>query len=276
MLAATLCFAAMDAATKWVVHSLPIVEVMMMRGAVFLLFAVVLIKPARLPTALRTRRPLLQAGRALLLFVESGTFVLSFSVLPLADVHAIAAASPLIVMALSAPMLGERVDAARWLAVGAGCLGVLVILRPGFAELRPILALPLFGAVLWGLYQLLVRLSAREDGSETTMIWNAWVGFAAAVTVGVWDFVMPTPLEWLLLAIIASLGSFAQYAFIRSFAAAEAGALQPFTYTLFLWAIVFGFTVFGDVPDVFTLVGGAIVVASGIFAWQRERSAARV
>ncbi len=115
-------------------------------------------------------------------------FVLAFRYLPLADTHAIAATSPLIVIALGALFLGERVDTARWLAVLAGFAGVLLIVRPGFRTLDWPLLIPLAGALLWASYQILTRLSARSDSPDTTLVWSAFAAFAATSFIG--------PLDW--------------------------------------------------------------------------------
>jgi len=117
--------------------------------------------------------------RALLAAVESVVFVLAFRYLPLADTHAVAATSPLIVIALGVLFLGERAGAARWLAVGAGFVGVLLIVRPGFRVLDWPLVLPLLGAMMWGGYQILTRLSQRTDSPDTTLVWSAFAAFAA-------------------------------------------------------------------------------------------------
>ncbi len=141
---AMLCFAGMDAIAKWLVADYPIGQMMWIRYAIFSVFAwLVVRRRGGLRASFATARPWLQASRALLAVVESAVFVLAFRYLPLADTHAIAATSPLIVIALGALFLGEKVDAARWLAVLAGFAGVLLIVRPGFRTLDWPLLIPL-------------------------------------------------------------------------------------------------------------------------------------
>lgn len=270
-MAAMLGFASMDAISKWVVADYAITQILWIRYAFFCLFAWAIVRRTGLRAAWRTKRPWLQGGRALLAVIESAVFVLAFAYLPLADTHAVAATSPLIVIALGVAFLGERAGISRWGAVAAGFLGVLLIVRPGFQTLSWPLLLPLLGAVLWGIYQILVRLNARDDAPETTLVWSAFVAFAATSLVGPWQWIWPDALGWALLLSIALLGSCAHFALIKALDYAEAGAVQPYSYTLLVWATVLGALVFGDFPDLWTLLGAALIVAGGLFAWHKDR-----
>ena len=270
-----LAFAAMDGISKVLAGKHAIAQILWIRYILFTLLAVAVLRSQGLANIWRTERPWLQGCRALLMVIENGIFVLAFKFLPLADVHAIAAASPLIVIALSVPMLGERVGSRRWLAVAVGFIGVLLIVRPGFAEVSWPILIALLGALLWGLYQILVRMCAKTDRSETTWLWSAVIGLIATSFVGPFTWVTPDGMGWLMLLAIAALGSGAHLALIHAFGLAEAGALQPFSYTLLLWAAVIGYVAFGDVPDAWTLAGAAIILASGLYAWHRERVRAR-
>jgi drug/metabolite transporter (DMT)-like permease len=206
----------------------------------------------------------------LLIIAENGVFVLAFTMMPLADMHAIAAASPLIVVALSVPLLGEKVGVRRWLAVLGGFVGVLIIVRPGFQALDWRLGVAATGTILWAVYQILVRMCARTDSSDTTWAWTAVVGLAATSTVGPFIWVWPDLHGWMLLLAIAALGTLSHLALIKALGYAEAGALQPYGYTLLVWAAVIGFLMFGDVPDAWTIAGASVVILSGLYAWQRE------
>jgi drug/metabolite transporter (DMT)-like permease len=271
MLAAMAAFAAMDGISKVLAQSLPIPQILWVRYILFTLFVALMLRRRGLRVALRSGQPWLQAARALLIVVENGLFVLAFVYLPLADVHAIAAASPLIVVALSVPMLGEKVGPRRWLAVLAGFAGVLVIVRPGFQAISWPILIALFAAFLWGLYQILVRQCARTDSGETTWAWSAVVGLGATTLVGPFVWVQPDATGWALLVAIAILGSVAHFALIKALELWQAGALQPYSYTLLVWAALIGYLGFGDLPDGWTLAGAAIIIASGLYAWHRER-----
>ena len=127
------------------------------------------------------------------------------------------------------------------------------------------------GSAMWSVYQILVRLCARSDSSETTTLWTALVGLAATSLVGPVLWQWPDAKGWAMLGAIAMLGSLAHIAFIRALGMTQPSLLQPFNYTLFVWAIAVGYLFFGDVPDGWTLAGAAIIIASGIYVWHRER-----
>jgi drug/metabolite transporter (DMT)-like permease len=270
-LLAMLCFAAMDGVSKVLAGALSIPQILWVRYIVFTLLALAVLRRKGIGNVWRSSQPLLQGARAALLVVENGLFVLAFKFLPLADVHAIAAAAPLLVIALSVPMLGETVGLRRWLAVTAGFIGVLLIVRPGFQEISAPILIAIAGALLWALYQILVRLCARTDNSDTTWLWSAVIGLLVTSGVGPFTWVWPDAQGWLLLVAIAVLGSAAHLALIHALTIAEASVLQPFGYTLLLWAALIGYLWFGDVPDSWTLTGAAIILLSGVYAWHRER-----
>lgn len=273
MVAAMLCFASMDTLSKYIVHTYGIAEVLFVRSVIYMALAVVVARQdgGSFLRAMRTRRPWLQFGRSALAVAENATFILAFSFLPLADAHSVGASSPLIVVALSAPLLGEKVGVHRWAAVVAGFIGVLLIVRPGFASPNLLLLIPLAGAAEWGLYQILLRLCARTDSDRTTLAWSAAVSLALTAVAGLPNWTAPTPGGWLALAGIGVLGSCGHYALIKALAYAPAASLQPYSYTLLVWVTVLGFVVFGDIPDHATVLGGAVVVGSGLYAWYHER-----
>ncbi len=174
-----------------------------------------------------------------------------------------------------AVLLGERVGATRWLAVGAGLLGMLLILRPGLKTFEWPMLLPLLGALMWAVYQILVRLCSREDSDETTLVWSAFAAFAATTLVGPLQWQWPDAFSWTLLIATALLGALAHYALIKALGHAEAGAVQPYTYTLLVWVTMLGAVVFGHFPDNWTIAGAAIIVASSLYAWHLDRRAVR-
>jgi drug/metabolite transporter (DMT)-like permease len=269
---AMLCFASMDTIAKWLVADYPIGQMMWVRYAVFCVFAwLVARRRGGLRAAFRSRRPALQAGRAVLAVIESAIFVMAFRYMPLADAHAIAATSPLIVIALGAMFLGEKVDAARWGAVLAAFGGVLLIVRPGFRTLDWPVLIPMVGALLWGSYQILTRLSARSDSPDTTLVWSAFAALAVTSLIGPFEWQWPDAMSWALMLVTGVLGALAHYGLIRALDYAEASSIQPYSYTLLVWVTVLGALVFGDFPDGWTILGAAIVVASGLFTWRHDR-----
>ncbi len=178
--------------------------------------------------------------------------------------------------ALSVPLLGEKVGMRRWLAVLVGFCGMLLIVRPGFETIGPGHLVALFGALLWGIYQVLVRfVSEAGDSSETTWLWTAVIGLVATTFVGPFVWTWPTPMGWILLIAIALIGSLAHLTLIRALSIAEASVLQPYAYTLLLWAALIGYLAYGDIPDRWTFAGAGLILASGLYAWHRERVRAR-
>ena len=272
---AMLCFAAMDSISKFLVADYPVGQMMWIRSFFVFLFAWVVVRRQGVRAALRTRQPGLQLFRCLVAVIESAIFVLAFRYLPLADTHAVAATSPLIVIAMGVAFLGEKAGPARWLAVLAGFAGVLLIVRPGLRELDWPVLLPLVGAVLWAGYQVLTRLAARRDSPDTSLMWSAAVALAATTLVGPIGLQGPSAAAWGLMLAISLLGAVASYALIKALDYAEAGAVQPYSYSLLVWATVFGFMVFGDWPDAWTIVGAVIVVLSGLFTWHHDRRVSR-
>ncbi len=268
---AMLCFAGMDAISKSLVADYAVTQMMWIRSALFFLFAWFVVRKQGLRAAVRSARPGLQVVRSLVAIVEGGVFVLAFRYLPLADTHAVAATSPLLVIALGVLFLGERAGVARWLAVAAGFVGVLLMVRPGFRTIEWPLLLPLAGALLWASYQLLTRFNARFDSPSTSLLWSAIVAFIATSFVGPLDWTWPTPAAWALMVVISLIGAIAHYALIKALDYAEAGAVQPYAYTLLVWATLLGWLVFGDIPDGWTIFGAAIVVASGLYTWHHDR-----
>ncbi|HYD06210.1 MAG TPA: DMT family transporter [Reyranella sp.] len=268
---AMLCFASMDAISKSLVVEYSVGQLMWVRYFLLCLFAWYLVRKQGVRAALVSHKPGLQIFRSLVAVIEGAAFVLAFRYLPLADTHAVAATSPLIVIALGVLFMGERAGPARWLAVAAGFVGVLLIVRPGFRTLDWPLLLPLAGAVLWAGYQLLTRLNARWDPPNTSLLWSAIVAFIATSFVGPFDWTWPTPTAWAMMIAVAFIGAIAHYALIKALDYAEAGAVQPYSYTLLVWAAVMGWLAFGDVPDEWTITGAAIVVASGLYTWHHDR-----
>ena len=271
MLAAMLLLASMDTMAKYLTTVYPIAQILWLRFALFLLAALLLARlsggrpPGRAAwPPWRSRRPLLQVLRSLVLVAEMSVFMLGFRPLPLADVHAVAAASPLVAVALAALLLREDVPARRWLAVACGFAGVLLILRPGFTDFGWLQAVPIVAALLWGGYQVFLRYVARFDPPAVTTFYTAATGLAAACLVAPFLWVPPDAQGWLLLGILALLGAAAHVTLILALDSAPAALLQPYTYTLLLWVTLLGYLVFGDLPDLWTVLGAAIVVGSGL------------
>ena len=224
---------------------------------------------------LRSRRPWLQAGRAACLVSSLSCLFVSLNYLPLAEATAISFTGPLFIVALSGPLLGERIDLGRWLAVAAGMAGALIVVRPGAAVFHWASVLPLVGAFFFALLNIATRLLRSADSTITTLIHTFGIGSAlmSLMLPAVW--LPPTLGECLVFAATGVLGFAAHFSIVRSLELADASTVAPLNYVRLVWAIGIGFAVFGDLPGAATLAGGAIIVASGLYVVYREAGAAR-
>ena len=271
VLLAMLLFACMDGVNKHLSTTYSFIQILWIRYLLFAVVAIIAARRAGVRATLATERRGLQIGRSLVLIVEKAAFIIAFMYMPLADVHAIAAVSPLLVTVLSGPLLRERVDGQRLLAVAAGFAGVLLIIRPGTGVMSAAAAIPLVAALLFAVYQMMTRVASRDDSAETTMLYTGLAGVVVLSASGPFYWTEPTPTDWALLLLVAALGSTAHFALISALKFAEASAVQPFSYSLFLWAVVVGFVGFADFPDAWTLAGAAVIIASNLYVVQRTR-----
>ncbi|HKF74352.1 MAG TPA: DMT family transporter [Stellaceae bacterium] len=275
MLLAVAIFSCMDALIKWLSATYPTIEIVFFRSA----FAFLPLLPALLSggrAALRTRRPLTQAGRAALGLVSMFAFFYCFRMMPLADVFGIAFSAPIFVTALSVPMLGERVGIRRWSAVFVGFIGVLIMLRPDAGVFASASWIALFATVLYALGQIFVRDLTKTETTTCIVFYVTLTTTAVSAAAMPVVWVMPSPVDALLLAAVGILGGMAQLAFTRAFRLAPAAVVSPFDYTGLLYAGVIGYYVWGDVPTVTFLVGAAIVMVSGLYILYRETTLARL
>ena len=267
-------FASTDAVSKHLVVDLPVVEILWIRYVFFFLFGLALALRLEGLSAFKTKAPVLQIMRGLTLVLVIGLFTYAFRYLNLVDSHVMVAMTPLMVMALAVPMLGERVGLRRWAAVIVGFLGVLIILRPGLAVIDPIQIVPLIAAGCFALYQVLTRIAARYDSIGPSTLYTGLVGLVVLSLVVPIDWQPPTPDQWGWLLVASLLGIGAHVSVIKALSVSEASVLQPFTYTMLVWGALIGFLAFDDLPGGYTIVGAAIIVLSGLYAWYRERTRA--
>jgi drug/metabolite transporter (DMT)-like permease len=207
----------------------------------------------------------LQVFRSLLSVMESGCFVLSFKYLSLANAHSIGSLAPVIVVALSAIILKEKVSVKTWIAIFIGFVGVLIILRPTSSIFDPKALLPLIGAFILGLYQIITKKVSKDDANETSLFYTSIIGL---IIMSLLASKFWTPVErssytmFLGIGVFFSLGLYLQ---IIALSKARASIIQPFHYTLIFWAIIFGYIFYNDIPDMFTVIGAIIITCSGIF-----------
>ncbi len=259
-------FSIFDALNKGMSESLPLAQRLWVYYLAFAATMALAVWRRGERTAWRSARPALQVARALVLVVETGLFAASLRHIQLADMQAVAAASPLFVLAVSAPVLGEPVARRAWIAVALGFIGVLVVVRPGLRDLNIGYVLVLVGAALWALYQILLRIVSREDSPSTTALWTAVAGAAALTLVGPLFWSWPDATGGLLLAGLGACGTMGLVLDSIAFRFAPAAILQPFGYLNLVFAIVWGWLIFGQFPDPWTIAGAALIVVAGIVA----------
>jgi drug/metabolite transporter (DMT)-like permease len=277
LLLAHLAFTGMDIGMKALSHDLPVVQILFVFFLGFSMVALIRAqRGAGIALALKTERLRLHFLRALLLPLNIGCVVIALGHLPMAETQALGLTFPLMVTALSAPLLGERVGPVRWAAVALGFAGALVIVRPGFAAFDPAVLVILLGASSFALYLILTRMLSRTEPSERLMVFTGLVGLAVLSVPALMLWEMPDARGWRLLALVAVGGVAGHGLVILALAAAPASVLQPFNFAQLLWAAIAGYLVFGDLPDKFTLVGGTIIVSAGLIVWYRERQSKAV
>ena len=197
--------------------------------------------------------------------------IAAFVLLGLVESHAVFACYPLIIAALSGPVLGERVGWRRWVAIGIGFVGVLVILNPGQTVFSPAALVPLLAASMFALYGLLTRYVARKDTSATSFFWTGTMGAVALTCIGVWYWEPMSGQDWALMGVLCVTGALGHYMLIRCYEVAEASAVQPFAYLQLVFASALGLTVFGETLRPNVAIGAAIVIGAGLFTLFRER-----
>ena len=274
MVLTTLIFAAQDGISRHLAGEYNVLMVVMIRYWFFGAFVVALAArhPGGLRAAAATPQPLLQAFRGILLAGEICVMVLAFTLLGLVESHAVFACYPLLVAALSGPILGEQVGWRRWSAIAIGFVGVLIILRPGFAVFQPAALIPFASATMFALYGLLTRYAARRDSPATSFFWTGTMGALAMTAVGIWHWQPMTGPDWLWMAALCVTGAAGHYTLIRCYDVAEASAVQPFAYLQLVFASLIGLTVFGETLALNVALGTALIVAAGVFTlWRAHR-----
>jgi drug/metabolite transporter (DMT)-like permease len=275
VIAATVFLGCSDTTAKYLASSLPAVEIAWIRYFVFSLImlpAVLWQGPKRV---LRSARPGLQIFRGFGLVTSSILFITGLRYLPVAEATATSFAAPLFITALSIPFLGERVGPRRWAATIVGLIGVLIVVRPGTSAFDPASILPLLSAFGWASAVVATRRTSAGDGAVTTLAYSAIVGVAVLSVLAPFVWIEP---DWKSVALATFIGFAAttgHWLIVLAFRHGDASVLAPFTYSQLVWVTLFGWIAFGAVPDRWTLIGAAVIAASGIYTAHRETVRAR-
>jgi len=270
-LGAMLLFSLVDATGKFLTDWYHPVQIVWGRYVFFSLCMLPLLVTGGGRARLVARRPILQIVRGAAMLASAMIFVFSLTALPLAQATAISFASPLFTTMLSIPLLGEQVGGRRWAAVGVGFLGVLIVVRPGTAVFDPMMVLPICSALSWSIGLILTRKMGRNDGPLTTLFYTAAIGIVGSSAM-VWPvWIDPDIQGWVLLAALGAFNMAGQFLLIHAFQRAPASMLAPFSYSTMVWAAGLGFVIWMTVPDIWTWIGAAVIAASGLYIWHRER-----
>lgn len=272
MLMAVACFSLMDAGMKQLSASYPTLQVTFLRGAASLPFVLVWVLATAGPRSLVPVRWGLHLLRGVLGMVMIGCFVFALRSLPLSTAYTIYFVAPLLIAALSVPLLGEHVGPRRWIAIGIGLVGVLVVLRPGVGGFISVPGLMvLLAATAYAVAAITVSMLTRTDTPQSMVVW-----FLVILALGAGLLALPEwqPLQWNHAALIAGMGlagAGGQVALTRAFQLGEASLIAPLEYTGLVWVIGWDLLFWGALPDRMTWLGAAIIVASGLYLLHRER-----
>ena len=273
MIITTIVFASQDGLSKYLATEYNVYMVVMIRYWFFAAFVISMSsrRTDGIKRVAKTKSPILQIFRSLILVAEMCITILAFTLLGLAETHAIFASYPLIIAMLSGPILGEYVGWRRWLAICVGFIGILIILNPGNGIFSPYALVPLAGAILFALYGLLTRYVGQYDNSSTSFFWTGVVGSIAMTVVGLnfWDPVSKS--DWSIMLLLSASGVVGHYLLIKCYEVAEASAVQPFAYLQLIWASMIGIIIFGEQITTNVLIGACIIVGAGLFTLWRER-----
>jgi len=272
MIAAVACFSLMDAGMKQLSTGYPSLQVTFLRGAASLPFVLVWVLASAGPRSLIPRRWTLHLLRGVLGMAMIGCFVFALRDLPLSTAYSIYFVAPLLVAALSVPLLGERVGPRRWVAIGIGLLGVIVVLRPGVQGFISIPGLMvLAAATAYAIAAITVSLLTRTDTSQSMVVWFLVIMAVGAGLLAWPDWVPLRLADAPLVAGMGLAGALGQIALTRAFQLGEASMIAPLEYTGLVWVIGWDLMFWRQLPDAWTWAGAAIIMSSGLYLLHRER-----
>lgn len=263
---------AMDAISKLLTVEHSGIQVAWARYVFHLIPLVVFAGPTRLRRMVRTNNPRAQIARTTSLAISATCIIIAFSLMPLADAIAVSFIAPLLIVALSARFLGERVGAHRWISVVVGFLGMLVLVWPSGDVFEVGTLFAIAAALFWAIGMLLTR-HVRDDDPWATLFYTALGGSVLISFAVPFFWQTPSMTGWGLMLAMGLLGGTAHTLIILASRNAAASLLAPFNYTLLVWAVLYGWLLFADLPTGKTIIGTFIIVAAGLYAWHRERLA---
>jgi drug/metabolite transporter (DMT)-like permease len=272
MCAGVSLFPFMNAAVKLLAADYPVTEIVWARFTGHLIIMLIVFLPHHRWALLWPRRPAVQIGRSVLMLVSNLVFVMAIARVPLATASAIGFTAPLLVTALSVPLLHESVGARRWSAVLIGFAGALLVIRPGSGFHDPAVLLLLLSSLAYALYQIATRWVSRHDNAATGIVFAALLGSLAMTFVLPFVFVPPRTLwDGMLFCSLGLFGGAGHYLIIRAFQLGPAAVMAPLGYIELVGTVTLGYLIFDNFPDAWTWVGAAVIIGSGLYIALRER-----
>jgi drug/metabolite transporter (DMT)-like permease len=264
VIAATVLFASHDAVSKHLMLFFAVPLLIWVRYILYVVFMLVGVAPRMGRELFVTGRPRLMVLRALMLVGVSVFFQNAVKALPLAEATALTFITPLLVALLSGPMLHEKVPLKAWLVTATGFCGVLLICRPGSAMNLPGVAYALASSLCYAYYQILTRKLAASEPPMRQLFYTAIVGAAvlSLVVPAYWTGTLPTPAEGLLIVWLGLAAGIGQFLLIHAFQITTASSVSPMLYFQLVWAMLFGWAIFGQLPDLLTTAGMLVIGAS--------------
>ena len=264
-----------DAISKWVMQDYSIYQILLLRTVFSLLPILFVLRHEGGYIRLRGARVWVCLGRGCLAVACFVLFLAALPLMPLTDIFAIVMSAPLLISALSALVLKERVTVRRWVAILIGFSAVLVMVRPGGEVISPGALLVVGSVVVYSFAMILTRRLGSTESAGAMTFYSALVFLAVGLIAAPFSWIRPTPIGMLLMAVTGLLAGSAQYCLTEAFRIAPPSLVAPFEYTSLLWAMLFGFLVWGDVPTTLVLASAAVVIVSGIYVLHDEIAAQR-
>lgn len=269
MLLGMFLFAAVDSGAKFLTEGLHPIQITWTRQLGLLAGAIFLIAYHG-RTILRTLHPKLQVLRGAMAVGSATLFIIGVTYVPLADAVAVSFVAPFIVTLLGALVLREPVGWRRWVAVSLGFLGTLIVIRPGMGVIHPAAFFVLIAATFFAFRQIVSRALADTDKTATTVVYTAIVGSALLTLPLPWVWVTPDREQLIILVGIALLAGVAEVCVIKALEVAMAVVVAPIQYSMMIWGTFYGFLIFGQLPDMWTIIGATVIISTGLYTLRRE------
>lgn len=270
MIAAIFCFSVMDASVKALAPQIGVLPALWVRYLGQMLLVLLLVLP-RLHRVIRTRYPMLQFLRSVLLMCATGFFFMGLSRIPISDAAALMAVNPVLITLGAALFLGEPLGPRRIAGIVVALCGAMLIIRPGSAVFTLDALYPLAAAACYSAYNLLTRRVGRDEDPWTSLFYTGLVGTVIlSLAVPLQWSPIETTQTWVLVAMVAGFGTLGQLALIRALIGGEAAMLAPYAYTGLVFATVWGLAFFNEIPDIWTLAGALVIAGAGLYVWHRE------